>query len=128
NDQPQMLETAALMLELEGHLVVMAESGAEALARIRQLKESGEAFDVVLTDLGMPGMNGLQLVQASRAEDVETPCVLVTGWGTELAADDVEAAGAQALLPKPFSSAQLHAVLAEVVRSYAVALEADAQL
>jgi PAS domain S-box-containing protein len=128
DDQPQMLETAALMLELEGHLVVMAESGAEALARIRQLKESGEAFDVVLTDLGMPGMNGLQLIQAIRAEDVETPCVLVTGWGTKLAADDVEAAGAQALLPKPFSSAQLHAVLAEVVRSYAVAPEADAQL
>lgn len=115
DDQPHMLETTALMLQAEGHRVVTAESGAQALERIDQRAASrGGPFDVMITDLGMPGMNGLQLVAAIREDGFDLPCVLATGWGVELSGADVEAAGVQALLAKPYSSAQLRTVLLSV--------------
>jgi PAS domain S-box-containing protein len=115
DDQPHMLETAALMLEMDGHTVVTAESGRQALERIdeRAAQRLGP-FDVVITDLGMPEMNGLQLVAALREDGFDMPCILATGWGVELSEADTEAAGVQAVLPKPYAAAQLRAVLAQV--------------
>ncbi len=117
DDEAQILETTQLMLELDGHQVTTAESGAEALDLLRESAEPGEPgiYDIVLTDLGMPGMNGLQLLAAIRAAGYTLPCLLVTGWGAELAGTDVEAAGAQAVLPKPFSIEQLRQALAAVL-------------
>ena len=113
DDEPQILATTRLMLEVDGHQVTAAESGAHALAL---LAAAPAGYDVVLTDLGMPEMNGMQLLAAMRAAGILLPCVLVTGWGIELAGDDMEAAGAQAVLPKPFSAAQLREALAAIVR------------
>ncbi|HLZ73222.1 MAG TPA: ATP-binding protein [Dehalococcoidia bacterium] len=117
DDEALILETTQLMLELDGHQVTTADSGAEALALLRESAEPGEAgiYDAVLTDLGMPGMNGLQLLAAIRAAGYTLPCLLVTGWGAELAGTDVEAAGAQAVLPKPFSIQQLRQALGAVM-------------
>ncbi len=117
DDEAQILETTQLMLELDGHQVTTADGGAEALELLRESAEPGEPgiYDIVLTDLGMPGMNGLQLLAAIRAAGYALPCLLVTGWGAELAGTDVEAAGAQAVLPKPFSVQQLRQALAAVL-------------
>ncbi len=111
DDEPQILTTTRLMLEVDGHTVTPAGGGAEALAL---LGAGPERYDVVLTDLGMPGMNGMQLLAAMRAAGHEISCVLVTGWGIELAGDDMEAAGAQAVLPKPFTATQLREALAAI--------------
>src|SRR5579859_309471 len=113
DDEPQILTTTRLMLEVDGHTVTPAGGGAEALAL---LAAGPRCYDVVLTDLGMPGMNGMQLLAAMRAAGYESACVLVTGWGIELAGDDMEAAGAQAVLPKPFSAPQLREALAAISR------------
>lgn len=123
DDQPHMLETTALMLEAEGHTVITAESGAQALERIDQRAAArGGPFDVVVTDLGMPGMNGLQLVAAIREDGFDMPCVLATGWGVEISDADVEAGGVQAVLAKPYSAAQLRAVLATVTGAVAASV------
>jgi PAS domain S-box-containing protein len=113
DDEPQVLDTAALMLGIDGHHVDTAASGDEALALLRGSAADG-GYDAVLTDLGMPGMNGLQLITAMRAQGMTVPCVLVTGWGLEMEPEDVEAAGAQRVLPKPFSVAQLREALSAV--------------
>ncbi len=116
DDETEILATTALLLELEGHRVTTASSGAEALRLLQARPGPGRlAFDAVLTDLGMPEMSGLQLVGAIRAAGRGLPCLLVTGWGAELTDDDVRAAGAQAVLPKPFAAADLRAALAEHV-------------
>ncbi len=113
DDEPEILTTTRLMLEAEGHDVTPAAGGAEALSL---LTAAPARYDVVLTDLGMPGMNGMQLLAALRQAGHTLPCVLVTGWGIELAGDDMEAAGAQAVLPKPFTSTQLREALAAIAR------------
>jgi CheY-like chemotaxis protein len=117
DDEPEVLETAALLLGMDGHVVTTASSGSEALALLNTAASGDQPYAVVLTDLGMPGMNGRQLVAAMRAAGITTPCVLVTGWGMELSDIDVAAAGVQSVLPKPFSIAQLRAALAAAAAS-----------
>ncbi len=118
DDEPQMLSTTTLMLEMEGHRAVTAARAAEALALLRDPEH--QPFDVVLTDLGMPEMNGFQFVAALRAAGITVPCVLVTGWGYELSDDELRRSGAQAVLPKPFSATQLRDVLAAVTARHAL--------
>lgn len=117
DDEPEIVSTTALLLELEGHRVAVAGSGAEALRLVQARAAAGRPpFDALLTDLGMPEMNGLQLIAALRAAGQALPCLLVTGWGAQLSDEDVRAAGARAVLPKPFSAADLRAALAAHVR------------
>ncbi|MDE3156426.1 MAG: PAS domain-containing protein [Acidobacteriota bacterium] len=78
DDQADVLESVADMLAALGHHVVAAESGEIAL---RQFKR--ETFDVVMTDLGMPGINGLELARRLRSERPGLPVLLLTGWGAD---------------------------------------------
>jgi two-component system, NtrC family, response regulator AtoC len=67
----------AAILEDAGHVVTQAIDGAAGLARLRQ-----ESFDLVLSDLKMPNMSGLELFQASRNDPAAPPFVLITAFGT----------------------------------------------
>jgi PAS domain S-box-containing protein len=109
DDEPQMLLTTSMMLEIEGHRVTSAASGRAALAAL----ESGR-FDAVLTDLGMPEINGLQLAGMIRERGFALPILLITGWGLELEVEKVRAAGVTDVLPKPFDGDKLRAALAAI--------------
>jgi CheY-like chemotaxis protein len=103
-------------LEKDGHIVTPAGSGMEAMQRMRERYRAGEPqYDLVLTDLGMPEINGLQLISAIRAAGLTMPCLLVTGWGMELSDDVIRHAGAQGVLSKPFAAAELRAAMAAAV-------------
>ena len=99
DDDALVLMNTAAMLEDQGHRVTMAYSGKEALKILR----GGEAFDLLITDQGMPGMTGAELVDTVRAERPDLPIVLATGYD-ELPAD--MARGVPRLL-KPFMQTQL---------------------
>jgi CheY-like chemotaxis protein len=107
DDDALVLMNTAAMLDDQGHRVEMAYSGKEAL----QILRSGEAFDLLITDQGMPGMTGAELIDAVRAERPELPIVLATGYN-ELPAD--MARGVQRLL-KPFMQGQLLEIVKRVV-------------
>ena len=99
DDDALVLMNTAAMLDDQGHRVTMAYSGKEALKILR----GGEAFDLLITDQGMPGMTGAELVDTVRAERPDLPIVLATGYD-ELPAD--MARGVPRLL-KPFMQTQL---------------------
>jgi signal transduction histidine kinase/CheY-like chemotaxis protein len=98
----------ALCREL-GHDVARARSGEEALKRVRR-----ERFDVVFTDVVMPGMSGLQLAERLRAAAPDLPVVLTTGFS-----DEISGAGAGGLpvVYKPYRLETLAAVLDEALRA-----------
>lgn len=110
DDDPGLSSMLRQMLVLAGHEVMVAASGAAALPLIEQY-----TFDLVCTDLGMPGMNGWDVARAVRQRAPGTPVVLVTGWGTDL--DPTELAGhtVDFVLPKPFRVAQVHQLLAQAL-------------
>jgi signal transduction histidine kinase/CheY-like chemotaxis protein/HAMP domain-containing protein len=74
------------------------------------------SYDLVLTDVGMPEMNGWQLTAMVRAIDPNVPIALVTGWGEEIGADQVRDAGADAVIAKPFTVEDLAEILAVAER------------
>ncbi len=81
DDDAAVLEVVSLMLASEGHAVLAAGSGREGLARL----ESGEAVDLVLTDLAMPHMTGWDVVRAVKTSWPATPVGLITGTPEHLA-------------------------------------------
>ncbi|MBI3877481.1 MAG: response regulator, partial [Verrucomicrobia bacterium] len=95
-----------------------ADSGDAALALLRKEAQSERPFDLVITDLQMPGMDGLALARAIRAETLKTqPCVvLLAPLGQKLNPTAVQAAGVNACLLKPVKRARLLACLAAAVR------------
>ena len=98
DDNVGVLRTHQAQLEEAGQLVWCAESAAAAL---KALEESGP-FDVVFTDLGMPGINGWELAEAIKARAPYTPVVLVTGWGEQaLQAETRRRAFVERVLFKP---------------------------
>ena len=74
-----------------------------------------ELYDVVLTDLALPGMSGLQVAQHIRRTRPEVPIILVTGWTTEMSRAEQDAAGITEVLYKPFRIEQLTAIVRSVV-------------
>jgi signal transduction histidine kinase len=93
-----------------GHRVTQASSGVEALERFLP-----DMYDVVISDLGMPDMNGLELLQQIKQRDHRVPTVLITGWGRELSDEEAHARSVDYVLEKPFDQDDLRAALAEVM-------------
>ncbi|WP_198383644.1 ATP-binding protein [Roseomonas sp. KE2513] len=105
DDEPVVREMLLGMLETAGYTVLPAASGAEAL----QLLDAGEAVDVLVSDLSMPGMGGLALIAAAQARRPHLPAVLLTGYAGDGASIAVGGAisGTYSLLRKPVRGTQL---------------------
>jgi CheY-like chemotaxis protein len=78
DDQHEVRESVGDMLRALGHEVVLSDDGNHALTLAMRNR-----IDVIMTDLGMPGMNGIDLAGRLRVAAPETPVVLLTGWGLE---------------------------------------------
>jgi DNA-binding NtrC family response regulator len=100
DDDPSVLFALSEVLESRGHHVVTASGGAEALSRV----DIDAAFELVITDLSMPGMNGLELLEKIRARDVTLPVIMITAHGSEKAAVDAMKRGAYDYIAKPFDN------------------------
>jgi DNA-binding NtrC family response regulator len=105
-DDPGAAESLQYVLEDEGHTVIAARTGEEGLARA-----GTERCDVVLTDLRLPGLSGLDLVKRLRAARARLPIILMTAHGTTEIAIEATRHGAFDYLLKPFEmSAMLEAI------------------
>jgi CheY-like chemotaxis protein len=107
DDEENVREALADMLRLTHHEVVVASQGFEGLEQFR-----AAPFDLVMTDLAMPGMSGWQVAQAVKALRPGVPVVLVTGWGVELPAEQLRANGVDRVMTKPFRIEEVHVVAA----------------
>jgi PAS domain S-box-containing protein len=76
DDEPQVLSALTELLQMAGHDVSAAAGGAAAL----RIYTPGR-YDVVLTNVGMAGMNGWEVAERIRAQDAKVPLVFITGWG-----------------------------------------------
>ena len=103
------------MLVRAGHEVTIASDGAQALKLI-----DTTAFDVMITDLIMPEMEGLSLLRELRKKKLPLKVIAMSGGGRGAAVDYLEMAvmlGAAATLPKPFTFQQLGDVVARVLKT-----------
>ena len=89
----------AMILREEGHVVVEAPNGKEALAKFLNAE-----FDLVITDLKMPGMSGLELMQECKKSKPEIHWIIITAYGSIGSAVEAIKAGASDYLTKPFKN------------------------
>src|SRR5690349_8933993 len=111
DDEQSMRMTVAANLELEGFEVMDAENAEKALALIKAQK-----FDLVLSDVRMPGMNGVELFRLVHQLQPELPVILMTAFALEGLVQEAMREGAFTLLPKPFEIEHLVAALSSAVR------------
>src|SRR5262249_4021875 len=97
DDESTTQETLGFFLEAEGYRVATARSGAEALNRIEE-----QEFDVIVSDVIMPGVSGLDVLERSRALKPDIAVILITGHATLETAIEALRKGAGDYLQKPF--------------------------
>jgi GAF domain-containing protein/CheY-like chemotaxis protein len=117
DDEPSVRETLGEILRQQHHEVVVADDGLSGLAQFRE-----GAFELVMTDLAMPGLSGWQVAQAVKAARPNVPVVLVTGWGVEVEIDELVRRGVDRVLTKPFGFEDVQRVVASFTDAGAPAL------
>ncbi len=113
DDDPVLRDSLANTLADEGHRVTLAGGGQEGIDLFRNAQQSTEPFDIVLTDLGMPYVDGRQVVAAIRTIAPHTPIILLTGWGQQMGAEH-EVPQVSRVLGKPPRLRELRAALVEL--------------
>ena len=113
DDDPVVLATLQSTLEIDGHRVIAFDGGAKGIADFQaQLKT--EPYDLVITDLGMPYMDGRKVAAAVKAASPTTPVLLLTGWGHQMHAQDERPEHVERILAKPPRLSELRQAFAEL--------------
>ncbi|NIM62606.1 MAG: response regulator [Acidobacteria bacterium] len=111
DDDALVLETYEEGLSLKGHHVSVAHNGREALAKLK----SG-LFDVMVTDLSMSGMAGLELAEKAKELESTLPIILLSGWAIQHTEKQIKQVGVDYVLPKPCSIEALEDTIREATR------------
>jgi len=104
DDEPMVREFAHRLLEADGHRVIEAGSGHEAL---RTLRQRVQEIDGVLLDLSMPGMDGTDLLSELRTFAPELPVIVHSGYPAETTSESLAAWHVAGVLQKPYRAARL---------------------
>ncbi|MFP6663422.1 MAG: sigma-54 dependent transcriptional regulator [Deltaproteobacteria bacterium] len=112
DDEKALLLALRGVFKKEGWQVETASSGEEAVRKIKP-----NAFDVVLTDLSLGTLSGMDVLAHARAEDAETSVVMITAYGSEKVAVEAMKKGAEDYVPKPFDNEEMRIVLRRVMQN-----------
>ncbi len=112
DDDPMLLKSLEDALSGDGHAVTTANGGKAGVDAFRAALDAGRAFDLVITDLGMPYMDGRKVAAAIKEASASTPVLLLTGWGQRMIAEEEVPPHVDRVLGKPPRMAQLREAFA----------------
>ncbi len=110
DDEPGVRDVLSRMLQRSGHLVRTVDSGRAAIETLKH-----ERFDLLVCDLGMPEIQGPEVMQRAHQLYPDMPIVLTTGWGDSITPEQLKKMQAVALLPKPFGQQEIRRMLDRVL-------------
>jgi PAS domain S-box-containing protein len=116
DDDPLLLRSLRDALELDEHEVITAEGGQAGIDAFADAQRSGQRIDAVITDLGMPYVDGRKVAARIHQLSADVPIILLTGWGHRLLATDDTPEHVDRVLSKPPKLLELRTALAELVR------------
>ena len=115
DDEPLLRVLIEELLATEGHSVTTADGGVEGLAAFREMIAAGAPPDVVITDLGMPQMDGRELTTQIKRDSPRTPVIMMTGWGKMMRGEEEIRAPVDALISKPPQMPEVQEALRKVL-------------
>ncbi|MDR3418334.1 MAG: response regulator [Nevskia sp.] len=101
DDDPLVINSLRETLEADGHAVTAADGGQQGIDAFLDARGRNQPFSVVITDLGMPYVDGRKVAQAIKAAAPDTPVIMLTGWGQRLVADKEVPPEVDKVLNKP---------------------------
>ena len=113
DDDAQVREFMTQCLTFLKHEVEVASGGKHGLEMFRAATQENEPYEVVITDLGMPDIDGQRVARAIKAESPQTPVIMMTGWGTFME-DSEEAVLVDAVVGKPPRIQELNNLLLQL--------------
>ncbi len=111
DDEIKMRRVLQMILQKEGYEIVTSKDGREALQKVEE-----ENFDLVLTDMKMPGLSGIDLLKKIRESDEEIPVIMITAYGTVETAVKAMKEGAYDYLLKPFEKDEMKIIVANALK------------
>jgi CheY-like chemotaxis protein len=113
DDDPVLLKALGETLQQDGHVLVIANDGQAGIDAFKAAHDRGEIFAAVITDLGMPHVDGRKVAASVKALSPSTPVLLLTGWGRGLLAEADTPAHVDVLLSKPPKLREIREALAQ---------------
>jgi CheY-like chemotaxis protein len=114
DDDPVLIKSLQDTLQEDGHLISVTHGGQAGIDAFAGSHLRGEHFDVVVTDLGMPQVDGRKVAAAVKGISATTPVILLTGWGQRLIAANEVPAHVDRVLSKPPRLAELRVAFVEL--------------
>ena len=113
DDDPMLLKSLRDILETDGHAVTIANGGQAGIDAFRAAQARNELFAIVITDLGMPDVDGRKVAGAIKSASPSTPVILLTGWGQRLLIEGDVPPDVNRVLNKPPKLRELREALAQ---------------
>jgi signal transduction histidine kinase len=114
DDEPQVQQLLKDCLSRYDHQVTVVSTGKQGVEEFRSALQSKRPYETVITDLGMPDIDGHQVARTIKAESPGTPVIMMTGWGTMMKEDGESTPEVDALLGKPPRIQELNNLLLQL--------------
>jgi DNA-binding NtrC family response regulator len=118
DDEESMRDSCRQALARDGNMVKVAEDGAGGLTMLQ-----AESFDLVILDLKMPGLSGMEVLKKIQKDDPEIMVIVITGYATVESAVEAMKGGAYDFIPKPFTPSSLRAIVKRALDRRELVLE-----
>ncbi|MBI3726741.1 MAG: response regulator [Burkholderiales bacterium] len=115
DDDPMVLKSLRDILEIDGHNVLSADGGQAGINAFNDAHGKGDPFAVVITDLGMPYIDGRKLASSIKQVSPMTPIIMLTGWGQRLVDDGDSPSHVDCVLSKPPKLSELREALRKIL-------------
>jgi CheY-like chemotaxis protein len=127
DDDPLLIKSLQDTLEADGHVITATHGGQQGIDAFAAAHAAGNPFAIVVTDLGMPHIDGRKVAARIKELSASTPVVLLTGWGQRLVAENDIPPHVNRVLNKPPKLQELRATLAELTATAVGAAAATAK-
>jgi DNA-binding NtrC family response regulator len=118
DDEPSIAEALTLILDDQGYETMLARCGRDGVAEAERLR-----FDITVTDLRLPDITGLDVLNALRAKDADARVIVMTAHGTPEVVCELKACGAIEVLKKPFLPSEILALIESALKDRRVSPE-----
>jgi CheY-like chemotaxis protein len=126
DDDPLLIKSLNDTLEGDGHVISVAHGGQAGIDAFTAAARTPQRFSVVITDLGMPYVDGRKVAASIKGLSPHTPVIMLTGWGQRMLAEDDVPAHVDRLLSKPPRLHELRAALADLTNGVVESHPAEA--
>ena len=128
DDEAALLSTMAFTLKRKGYETYTFIEGSSAYEEILKSFQNNKLYDLIITDIQMPGISGMELIRKIREAGIETPVLAISGFGNKNMAVDLMRSGCNNFLDKPFHMNEFLDRISKLLKTEKIKNNADGKI